>query len=253
MRKRVNDGRVIRLIGKWLKAGVLDGNGLTYPDSGTPQGGIISPLLANIYLHYTLDEWFEEQIRPRLKGKCFLIRYADDFIIGFEHEADAKRVMNVLPKRFNRYGLTIHTQKTRLINFKKPSADTVKNPGTFDFLGFTHYWAKSRKGYWIIKRKTAKKKQSRSMKAIWVWCRDNRHKSITLQWEQLNLKLRGHYQYYGIRNNYKSLEIYFNHLKSSWKIWLSRRSSKGYISYTKFDKLLLKFPLVLPRIVHHYV
>ncbi len=249
---RVNDGRIIRLIGKWLNAGVLDGKELSYPDTGTPQGGVISPLLANIYLHYVLDEWFEEMIKPRLTGRCFLIRYADDFIIGFDTEEDASRVMKVLPNRFNRYGLTIHTEKTKLIDFRKPSSgnDTSKGAGTFDFLGFTHYWAKSRNGYWIVKRKTAKKKLNRSMKAIWKWCRNNRHINIKEQWELLNSKLRGHYQYYGVRSNYKSLEVYYEYLMKAWKRWLGRRSQDGYISYAKFEKMLEKYPLLLPQIVH---
>lgn len=253
--KRVNDGRVNRLIGKWLNAGVLDGKELFYPETGTPQGGVISPLLANIYLHYVLDEWFEEMIRPRLGGRCFLIRYADDFIIGFEKEEDAHRVMQVLPKRFNRYGLTINSEKTKLIDFKKPPSGkrTSKGAGTFDFLGFTHYWAKSRNGYWIVKRKTAKKKLRRSMKAVWKWCRDNRHISVREQWKFLNSKLRGHYQYYGVRSNYKPLEIYYEYLRKAWKRWLGRRSRDGYISYAKYEKLLDKYPLLLPRIVHYNV
>jgi group II intron reverse transcriptase/maturase len=253
--KRVNDGRVNRLIGKWLNAGVLDGKELFYPETGTPQGGVISPLLANIYLHYVLDEWFEEMIRPRLGGRCFLIRYADDFIIGFEKEEDAHRVMEVLPKRFNRYGLTINSEKTKLIDFKKPPSGkrTSKGAGTFDFLGFTHYWAKSRNEYWIVKRKTAKKKLRRSMKAVWKWCRDNRHISVREQWKFLNSKLRGHYQYYGVRSNYKPLEIYYEYLRKAWKRWLGRRSRDGYISYDKYEKLLEKYPLLLPRIVHYNV
>jgi len=255
IRKRVNDGRIIRLIGKWLNAGVLDGKELSYPEAGTPQGGVISPLLANIYLHYVLDEWFEEMIRPRLTGRCFLIRYADDFIIGFDTEEDAHRVMKVLPNRFNRYGLTIHTEKTKLIDFRKPSSgnDTSKGAGTFDFLGFTHYWARSRNGYWIVKRKTAKKKLNRSMKAIWKWCRNNRHMNIKEQWELLNSKLRGHYQYYGVRSNYKSLEAYYEYLMKAWKRWLGRRSRDGYISYAKFERMLEKYPLLLPQIVHYDV
>jgi RNA-directed DNA polymerase len=255
IRQRVNDGRVIRLIGKWLNAGVLEGKELTYPESGTPQGGVISPLLANMFLHYVLDEWFEETIKLRLKGKSFLVRYADDFIIGFESEDDALRVMKVLPKRFNRYGLTIHPVKTKLVDFRRPNSkkDVSKGAGTIDFLGFTHYWAKTRKGNWIVKRKTAKKKLNRSMKAVWTWCRDNRHITIREQWNHLNSKLRGHYQYYGVRSNYKSLEVYYEYLLKAWKQWLGRRSRDGFISYAKLNKMLEKYPLVLPRIVHYNV
>ena len=254
IRKRVNDGGIIRLIGKWLKAGVLDGKELSYPDKGTPQGGVISPLLANIYLHYVLDEWFEEKIRPRLKGRCFINRYADDFIIGFELEEDAKRVMEVLPKRFNRFGLTIHQEKTKLVDFRKPpyNQKSFKGAGTFDYLGFTHFWAKSRKGYWVIKRKTSKKKLRMRITEIWKWCRNNRHISVKEQHKLLNSKLIGHYQYYGVRSNYKFLEVYYEAVLKSWKRWLGRRSRDGYISFEKFNKMLEHYPLCKPRLVHNF-
>ncbi|MEE9145973.1 MAG: reverse transcriptase domain-containing protein, partial [Candidatus Tectomicrobia bacterium] len=163
MKRRVNDGGILRLIGKWLHAGVLEAGELTYPDKGTPQGGVISPMLANLFLHQVLDEWFVKDVQPRMKGRSFLIRFADDFIIGFAQEADARRVMGVLPKRFNRFSLTIHPEKTVLIAFKRPSSreKSAQGTGTFDFLGFTHYWAKTRRGYWVIKRKTIRKRLRR--------------------------------------------------------------------------------------------
>jgi len=150
IKRRIKDGGLLRLIGKWLNAGVLDGAELSYPSKGTPQGGVISPLLANIYLHHVLDEWFVNEIQPRLKGRSFLIRFADDFIIGCELEEDARRVMSVLPKRFTRFKLTIHPKKTVLVDFRRPSRrkGTSVQKHTFDFLGFTHYWGKSRKGNW---------------------------------------------------------------------------------------------------------
>jgi RNA-directed DNA polymerase len=207
--KRVKDGGILRLLGKWLNAGVLDRGNMIYPGKGTPQGGVASPMLANIFLHYVLDEWFVQDVQPRLKGKSFLIRFADDFIIGFEYEADARRVLEVLPKRFSRFNLTIHPEKTKLVRFSPPTWNETmeKENGTFDFLGFTHYWAKSLQGYWIIKRKTIDKRLRRFMKAIYEWCRENLHEPVREQHKTLCSKLRGYYQYYGIRGNYKMLEV----------------------------------------------
>jgi group II intron reverse transcriptase/maturase len=253
--KKVKDGGIMRLIGKWLNAGVLDNGNMIYPVKGTPQGGVASPMLANIFLHYVLDEWFVQDVQPRLKGKSFLIRFADDFIIGFEQEADARRVLEVLPKRFSRYDLTIHPEKTKLVRFIQPSASekTGKENGTFDFLGFTHFWAKSLHGYWIIKRKTIGKRVRRFMKAIWEWCRENLHEPIKEQHKTLCSKLRGHYQYYGIRGNFKMLEVVFEHTERAWRRWLGRRCSKGYVTAEEFHEYHRKvFPLPKPRIIHNF-
>jgi group II intron reverse transcriptase/maturase len=253
IRKRVNDGGLLRLIGKWLNAGVLEGETLSYPEQGTPQGGVISPLLANIFLHYVLDDWYVNEIKPRLKGRSFLIRFADDFIIGCELEEDARRVMAVLPKRFGRYKLTIHLKKTVLVDFRSPDRrkKTQSSHHTFDFLGFTHYWAKSRKGNWVIKRKTSAKRMRRTMKAIWQWCKENRHWSLPEQHRIISSKLRGHYQYYGIRGNYRMLELVYQCARKSWKRWLGRRSRDGYISWEEFEKKILRvFSLPPPKIVH---
>lgn len=253
--KRVKDGGIRRLIGKWLNAGVLDGGNMTYPDKGTPQGGVASPMLANIFLHYVLDEWFVHDVQPRLKGRSFLVRFADDFIIGFEQEADARRVLEVLPKRFSRYDLIIHPEKTKLVRFIQPLANekTEKENGTFDFLGFTHFWAKSRYGYWIIKRKTIGKRVRRFMKAIWEWCRENLHEPVKEQHKTLCSKLRGYYQYYGIRGNFKMLEVVFEHTEQAWRRWLGRRCSKGYVSAEEFSNFHRKvFPLPKPRVIHHF-
>jgi hypothetical protein len=249
----VNDGGILRLIGKWLNAGVLERDVLTYPERGTPQGGVISPLLANIFLHHVLDEWFDREVKPRIKGRCFLIRYADDFIIGCELEADAGRIMAVLPKRFARFGLSIHPQKTQMIRFKKPNmreGDDKRN-STFDFLGFTHYWAKSRRGNWVIKRKTARKRLRRAMKRMWQWCRDNRHLPAKEQYQMLCRKLRGHYQYYGIRGNYRCLERVHEQTMRAWWYWLSHRSHKAAIAWHTFQQSIAALPFLKPRIVHH--
>jgi group II intron reverse transcriptase/maturase len=252
LKQRVNDGGVLRYIGKWLNAGVVDGKSLSYPEKGTPQGGVVSPTLGNIFLHHVLDEWYVKEVRPRLKGRSFLCRFADDFLIGFELEADARRVMEVLPKRFARFELSIHPEKTRLVPFQKPSGPAVagKGPGTFDFLGFTHYWGKSRKNTWVIKRKTAKKRLRRSMKNVWEWCHQNRHKPLREQYWMLCLKLKGHYQYYGITGNYATMRVLYKHAEKAWRYWLSHRSTKGGIPWEKFGMLNLVYPLPGPKIVH---
>jgi len=252
IRQRVNDGGILRLIGKWLNAGVLDGEELFYPEKGTPQGGVISPLLANIYLHEVLDGWFERDVKPRMKGCCYLIRFADDFIIGCELESDAQRIMAVLPRRFGRYGLTIHPTKTKLVQFGRPKLnDEGKGNGTFDFLGFTHYWAQGRKGTWVVKRKTAAKRLRRAGKRVWQWCQHHRHDPMREQCKTLSSKLRGHYQYYGIRSNYASLHVYYEHVQRAWRSWLARRGGKKRMTLARFTKLLTVFQLPPPRIVHH--
>ena len=251
IQERVNDGSILRLIGKWLNAGVMEGENLTYPDQGTPQGGVVSPVLANIFLHRVLDDWFVKEIQPRLKGKSFLIRFADDFIIACELEYDAQRLLAVLPKRFARFGLTIHPTKTRLVPFRRPNYNqkSGKGHGTFDFLGLTHFWARSRKGNWVIRRKTVTKRLRRTMKALWLWCQLNRHRPLKDQYRMMCQKLLGHYQYYGIRDNFRMLEKVYRHAEKAWRYWLDRRSRKKAMPWDKFVRMLQKFPLPRPRIV----
>ncbi len=250
IRLKINDGGIIRLIGKWLNAGVMEDDRTTYPDKGTPQGGVVSPILSNIFLHYVLDDWFVKTVVPRMKGRCFIIRYADDFIIGCEKETDAHRIMQVLPKRFDSFDLCLHPKKTVLLPFSKPFASVRKDKtnGNFDFLGFTFYWAKSLKGYWVIKKKTAGKRVNRFMKMLWQWCKAYRHDPINEQYAILCSKLRGFYQYYGVRSNYKALETIFEYLEKAWRFWLSRRSHKGIVWY---EELRSKYPFPKPRIVHN--
>jgi group II intron reverse transcriptase/maturase len=243
--RRMRDGVLRRLIGKWLKAGVLDQGCLTYPESGTPQGGVISPLLANIYLHEVLDVWFEKEVKPRLRGSAFLVRYADDFVMGFALEEDARRVMEVLPKRFEKFGLKIHPDKTRLVEFKKPTEprDPKGGPGSFDFLGFSHYWGKSKTGNWVVKRKTAKSRLSRALKSIGEWMCKHRHRPIPEQRRTLNQKLVGHFRYYGITGNSKALGRYRNEVVRRWRNWLNRRSQHARMCWKRMTKLLAKYPL----------
>jgi group II intron reverse transcriptase/maturase len=254
LKRRVRDGVLIRLIGKWLNAGILEEGCLHHPTAGTPQGGVVSPILANVYLHYVLDEWFERDVQPRLHGRAFIVRYADDFIIGFSDERDAQRVMAVLPKRFGKYGLTLHPEKTRLVRFDRPPRHGKPphdgKPGTFDFLGFTHYWGRSWRGYWVVKRKTASSRLSRSLHSISEWCRTHRHLPVREQHVQLARKMRGHYAYYGITGNGASLERYWEGVKRIWKKWLGRRSQKAYLNWTQFSRLLHRYPPPRPVVVH---
>lgn len=253
LQQRVKDGSILRLIGKWLHAGVLDGETFLQSETGSPQGAVVSPLLGNVFLHQVLDEWYVHMVKPRLKGRSFLVRYGDDFVLGCELETDARRIMAVLPKRFARFGLTIHPQKTALVAFSKPSAQAEGTQGksTFEFLGFTHYWARSRQGYWVIKRRTAKKRLRRTLTVLWQWCRSHRHRKVEEQHQELCQKLRGHYQYYGIRGNYRLMEVVLRHAENAWRYWLSRRSQKGMITGNKLERWREQFPLPTPKIVHN--
>lgn len=250
-KKRVRDGVVNRVLGKWLKAGVMEDGALHYPKEGTPQGGVISPLFANIYLHEVLDVWFEQEVRPRLRGRAELIRFADDFVIVFSNEDDAYRVREVLPKRFERFGLTIHDTKTRLVDFRRPG-ERNDEPEVLDFLGFTHYWSKSRKGKWVVKRKTAKKKLKQAVRRVYEWCKRNRHKSVEEQWRTLSRKLHGHYGYYGVTFNICGVISFYEQAKRSWRKWLNRRSRDKDMPWERFNRLLKRYPLPTPRIVHQY-
>jgi len=257
LKRRVRDGVILRLIGKWLNAGVLEEGVLTIPDDGTPQGGVISPLLANIFLHYVLDEWFEKVVRPRLQGEAFLIRYADDFVVGVAREDDAKRIMEVLPERMSKYGLTVHPEKTRLVRFEPHQAADSETeerdppePKTFDFLGFTHYWGRSRQGAWVVKRKTARSRLKRALSALSEWCRKNLHLSVKEQHQKLTQKLRGHYGYYGIIGNIYSLQAFREGARRIWRRKLSRRRRDGDVTWAQFCRLENRYGLPHARVVH---
>jgi hypothetical protein len=221
---------------------------------------VISPLLANVFLHYVLDTWFRQEVQPRLRGRAHLIRYADDFVILFTHEEDARRVMEVLPKHFGKYGLTLHPDKTRLVPFRRPSCKTSATKGddndrsgTFDLLGFTHYWGRTRRGGWAVTRKTASKRLSRAVRSIAQWCRANRHLPIAEQHAKLSQKVRGHYAYYGITGNARALHWFLWAVSRAWRKWLDRRNRCRVMVWDRFKRLLRRYPLPWPKIVHTYV
>lgn len=253
LQKRVNDGAILRLIGMWLHVGVVEGDRVTNQEVGTPQGAPISPILANIFLHSVLDEWFHNDVRTRMNGSCFLVRFADDFVMGFSLKSDAERVYKVLPKRFERFGLRIHPEKSRMVQFNRPYWKQGKGPGSFAFLGFMHYWGKMLSGGWTIKRKTQGKRLSRFLCGIGDWCKENQHETLAKQYGILSAKLRGHYQYYGVRGNFKMLEVVYEGTRAKWKKWLSRRNSKDRMGWEKFAaQVEAIFDLPKPRIVHAF-
>jgi RNA-directed DNA polymerase len=247
---RVADGSLLRLIGKCLHVGVLDGEAVLEPELGTVQGSVLSPLLGNVYLHYVLDRWFETEVKPRLRGKATLIRYCDDFIIGFEREDDARRVLAVLEKRLGRFGLALHPDKTRLLPFGRPpqAQQSGKGPATFDFLGFTFYWARSRKGYWRMGCKTRRASLRRAKQAIYDWCRRHRHQPVEAQHAALGRRLRGHFNYFGVSGNVRSLLRLVEATKRAWYKWLCRRSQRKRLNWERFTDLLRQKPLPHPRI-----
>jgi group II intron reverse transcriptase/maturase len=250
--RRISDASVLRLIRKWINVGVIDDGRLLVSETGTGQGQIISPLLANVYLHFVLDEWFERDVKPRLRGKAFEIRYADDAVICFQYREDAEKVLQVLPKRFARYGLTLHPEKTRLLEFGRAALARATRagtkPDTFDFLGLTHKCALSRRGKFAVHVKTMKKRLRRSLKDVAEWCRTHRHDDVDKQQAVLNAKLRGHYQYYGRSTNYRSLWKFYRAVQWTWKKWLERRTRGQPLRWEKYAQILRRHPLLRPRI-----
>ena len=245
LRVRVPDGSIKRLIGKCLKVGVLDGEEWSSSESGTTQGSRISPLLGNIYLHYALDLWFEKIVKYRLQGEANLIRFADDAVIGFENREDAIRVLEVIKKRLEKFDLELHPEKTRLVEFKRPQRGEKpsKRPETFDFLGFTAYWRRSRAGGWSMTFKTKSASRSKFLREIYDWCRRHRHQPVKAQHKALVSRVRGHFQYFGVNGNTDSLCIVRNEVRKAWKKWLNRRSQRSRLTWERFKDLLRDFPL----------
>ncbi len=250
LRERVADTSLLRLVGKCLHVGVLDGEEYSEPDEGTVQGSVLSPLLGNVYLHHVLDRWFELNVKPALAGKAYLVRYADDFVIGFEREDDAKMVWEVLGRRFERFGLALHPDKTRLLPFGRPPRETTggKGPVTFDFLGFTVFWKRTRSGSWEPGLKTRKVRLRRSIVAVADWCRRNRHLPLDDQRAALAQRLDGHFNYFGVNGNLGALRQLARHVERTWRKWLSRRGQPRPLSWTRFRVLQRAFPLPAPSI-----
>jgi len=252
--RRVSDSSILGLIGKWINIGVVDEGQLLTSEAGTGQGQIISPLLANIYLHHVLDAWFEDEVKPRLRGEAYEIRYADDGLLCFQFKEDAERVLEVLPKRFAKYGLTLHPEKTRLVKFGRSAHYQAKREktktATFDFLGFTHRCATGRSGKFALHLGTMKKRLRRGLIAISAWCRAHLHAPLDRQQRILNAKLRGHYEYYGRPTNFRSLAKFEQAVRRIWRTWLARRTRGRWLSWQRFDRVLARYPLLRPRITH---
>lgn len=255
--KRISDGSILRLIRKWIQVGFIDDGRLLVSETGTGQGQTISPLLANVYLHHVLDKWFEQVVKPRLRGEAHEIGFADDAVICFQYREDAEKVMDVLPKRFARYGLTLHPEKTRLLEFGRCAMGKAKRqgrkPDTFAFLGLTHICAQSRKGRFTLHVRTMSKRLRRGLNEIAQWCQAHRHEPVDQQQKTLNAKLRGHNQYYGRPTNYRGILKFYRGVQHIWRRWLSRRTRGGPISWEKYNAILRRHPLVLPRIMHAWV
>ncbi|NEX23854.1 group II intron reverse transcriptase/maturase, partial [Thiorhodococcus mannitoliphagus] len=243
-----------RVLGKWMHAGVMEDGVIHHPERGSPQGGVISPLVSNLYLHEVLDRWFEDTVKPRLRGRAFMVRFADDALLAFEREEDARRVLEVLAKRLARFGLTLHPEKTRLVDFRRPpwrrGTRRSQRGRSFDLLGFTHYWGRSRNGYWVVQRKTAKTRFRRAARQIGQWCRRHRHLSVAEQWRALKRKLKGHDAYYGITGNARALVRFRQVVRRLWRKWLNRRSYRLSLNWEAFQRLLQRYPLPPARVVH---
>lgn len=247
LEERIDDRALIRLIKKWLKAGILDTDGkVIHPATGTPQGGIISPILANVYLHYVLDLWYHQVVKKHCRGEACLIRYADDFVCAFQYQEDAERFYRVLGKRLGKYGLEVAAEKTRVIPFRR---DPPSGKSGFEFLGFEFYWGKDRGGRPHLKRRTSRKRLRASLNRFAAWCRENRNLRLMILFRRLNAKLRGYYNYYGVVGNYASLKQFFWQSMRILFKWLNRRSQRRSFNWQGFQELLKHFRVEQPRIV----
>lgn len=254
LKKRVTDANLLRLIGKWLNAGAIDDGQLLLDEDGVAQGSVISPILANLYLHEVLDLWIERDVKPHMRGQIKFFRYADDFIVCFAYKEDAERFTAVLVKRFAKYGLTIAEEKTKLIEFGRRSywhgMMNGKKPNTFNFLGFTFYCGETRNRKYTVKVKTMGKRFKRSLMRVSDWCQRNRHLSVQEQWKHLCRVMNGHYQYYGFTFNSERLGDYHHWVEIIWHRWLSRRHRGSPMVWEKYKALLKKYPLPRPCIRH---
>jgi len=255
LKRRIKDPSFLRIIGRFLIAGYKDSELLVESVKGTPQGGNLSPILANIFLHNVLDEWFEKEIKPQMKGECHLVRYADDFIIMMQSKSEVYKMMELLRERFARYELMLHPEKTRVIGFGRYEQEKAQRENrklkTFDFLGLTHYCGKNRRGKYLVGRKTMGKRFRKKIKEIKLWLKAQRNVlKMNAIWKMVAAKLRGHYQYYGISGNYRSIHRYWRRTIELVYKWLNRRSQKKSFNWEQFAKYLKKYPLPKPYIVH---
>ena len=251
LRCRIADGSLMRLIGKCLRVGILDGFEVTKPDMGATQGSVLSPILGNLYLHHVLDLWFEQTVKPRLRGQAHLIRYCDDFILTFEREDDAQRVYEVLSKRFQRYGLDLHPEKTRMIRFQRPppSQRSGKGPSSFDFLGFSFFWGRTHQGFWMMRCKTKRANIRRTIMGVYDWCRRHRHLPVHVQRKALCRRVQGHLNYFSVNGNRRCLRQVVHAAECAWYKWLRRRGQRRPLSWTRFHAMLKEKPLPKPRIL----
>jgi group II intron reverse transcriptase/maturase len=256
LQKRVADKDLLRIIGKWLHVGVMEEGRELHSENGVYQGSVISPILANLYLHVVLDEWVEHTVKPRMQGEVTLYRFCDDFIVCFQYRNDAEKFYRVLPKRFERFGLALHPEKTRLIEFGRFAEDNArrqgKRPATFKFLGFVFYGAKARSGKFVVKLKTISKRMGRKLNEIREWCRNHRHEPVWKQRKHLRVVMLGHYNYYGRRSNSRSLVKFSRGVERAWKYWLGRRGQKGWYSWDKFKQTIRRYPLPKPTITQNW-
>lgn len=248
--RRIRDGVLNRLVLGWLKAGVLHEGKVTISEEGTPQGGIVSPLLSNLYLHEALDHWFVQEVQPRLKGAAQMVRFADDAVLCFAKKEDAEEVLKQLVERMTEFGLNLHPEKTKLVDFRPPSKGQSKGQGSFNFLGFCFYWAQTRGGRMVVKVKTARDRLKRKIKETGEWLKENRHEPVAQQHAQLSAKIRGHIQYYGVSFNSEALGKFVWEVTRRWKKWLARRGGKTYWNWERMKSFLVTFPLPTPRIIH---
>lgn len=248
LRDRIADETLMRLVGKCLHVGVLDGESVLEPDEGTAQGSSLSPLLGNIYLHHVLDVWFQREVQPRLHGRSVLVRYADDFVLCFQREDDAERVWKVLEARFGKFRLTLHPKKTRRFPFRAPRDGDDKGGATFDFLGFTAHWRRTRSGMQRVAFRTRGARLRRAINAANEWCRSHRHDSVEEQHLALRRKLTGHYNYFGVNGNIDALRHLRYRVTRAWRKWLDRRSQRARMKWKRFEEMLRRFPLPAPRI-----
>jgi len=245
LERRVNDQAFLRLIRKWLKAGVLEATGeVLHPTAGTPQGGVISPVLANVYLHYVLDLWFQKVVKRHCEGVAYLCRFADDFVCAFESERDARRFYQVLGKRMAKFGLELAPEKTRLIPFQRNSGKE-----SFDFLGFEYRWATSKRGNRWVKRRTSRTRLRKSVKNLKEWIKEKRFLKLGFMFHLLNLRLRGYYNYYGVIGNSQGLAEFFWHVRGMLFKWLNRRSQRRSYTWKGFFRMLDYYRIERPRIV----